>query len=111
MMTLSTRMAQKKFKGPGFDRIRLIAALVVVLHHCSTYVTNDIAKDVLFAYSQGFMQFGLLAVCVFFATSGFLVVPGLVRSGDVTTFAVNRCLRIMPALVVTGPVALADGAH
>ncbi len=101
MMTLSTRMAQKKFKGPGFDRIRLIAALVVVLHHCSTYVTNDIAKDVLFAYSQGFMQFGLLAVCVFFATSGFLVVPGLVRSGDVTTFAVNRCLRIMPALVVT----------
>ena len=100
-MRLSARIAQCSGRGPGFDRVRLAAAYVVVLHHCSTYLTNNIERDVLFAFSGGLMSMGRLAVCVFFATSGMLVVPGLLRQRDVLSFTVSRILRIMPALTVT----------
>jgi peptidoglycan/LPS O-acetylase OafA/YrhL len=100
-MRLSHRIEQCGFRGPGFDRIRLIAATAVVLHHCSSYITENIAHDVLFRFSGGLVQFGLLAVYVFFAASGVLVAPGLLRGGDVAAFAVSRFLRIMPALLVT----------
>ncbi|MBF9232813.1 acyltransferase family protein [Microvirga alba] len=100
MTPLSSRMALKHFKGPGFDRIRVVAALVVVVHHCTTYITPNISHDILFHFSRGSIQFGILAVNVFFAVSGFLVVPGLIRKRDITAFAVHRFLRIMPALFI-----------
>lgn len=82
-------------RGPGFDHIRLIAALTVVFHHAWWGV-----NDILYRYSHGYMQLGLFAVIIFFSISGFLVVPGLVRSGNVVKFVVNRSLRIFPALVL-----------
>jgi len=39
-------------------------------------------------------------VAVFFAISGFLVTPGLVRSRNVIDFGVRRIVRIYPALIV-----------
>ncbi|RYE87593.1 MAG: acyltransferase [Hyphomicrobiales bacterium] len=98
---LSDQIAAVRHRGPGFDRIRLIAAFMVVLHHCTTYVTANIAHDFLFALSGGLVTVGSLAVAIFFATSGALVVPGLLRNGDIVGFGVNRFLRIMPALVTT----------
>lgn len=100
MMRLADQMALKRYKGPGFDRIRVIAALIVLVHHCTAYITPNIAHDVLFSFSRGTIQFGLLAVSIFFSVSGFLVTPGLSYRGDITAFAVHRFLRIMPALVV-----------
>lgn len=93
--SVGQRLATLSARGPGFDLIRLMAALTVLFHHAWWGV-----DDVLYRYSKGFMQFGLLAVIVFFSISGFLVAPGLVRSGDVVRFAVNRSLRIFPALVL-----------
>lgn len=95
------------FKGPGFDQIRLAAAILVVGHHSWWGV-----EDVLYVYSGGFIQLGLFAVLVFFSISGFLVTPGLARSGDVAKFAIHRALRIFPALIavvlasmfVVGPI-------
>src|ERR1700686_856218 len=94
-MTLLERFSAVSFKGPGFDRIRLAAAMVVVAHH-SWWGVEDLA----YWYSVGFVHCGLLAVIVFFCISGFLVTPGLVRSGDVIKFGAHRMLRIFPALVV-----------
>jgi peptidoglycan/LPS O-acetylase OafA/YrhL len=54
----------------------------------------------LFMYSGGFLHFGILAVLIFFGISGFLVTPGLVRSGNVIDYATHRALRIFPALAV-----------
>jgi peptidoglycan/LPS O-acetylase OafA/YrhL len=105
-MTLQDRLAANSYKGPGFDRIRLIAAMIVVLHHCSTYVNPQIGHDALFQYSKGFLNFGLFAVTVFFALSGFLVTPSLILTGDTVTFIVHRTLRIMPALMATVLVAM-----
>ena len=101
MMQLSRRMTEVRYRGPGFDRIRVLAALTVVVHHCTTYLTPDIAHDYLFQLSRGATNAGSLAVAIFFATSGALVVPGLVRGGDVILFGINRFLRIMPALATT----------
>lgn len=99
-MTFADHLERIGFKGPGFDRIRLIAALIVVLHHCSFYSTTNIADDFLSAASGGAIDFGRFAVNIFFVTSGVLVTPGLLRSDDLVSFTVNRLLRIMPALVV-----------
>ena len=100
MRTFANHLEQTGFRGPGFDRIRLIAALVVVLHHTSFYSMDDIADDLLSSATGGAVSFGRLAVDIFFITSGVLVAPGLLRSGDIITFVCNRALRIMPALFV-----------
>lgn len=99
-LTFSEHVEHLGFRGPGFDRIRLIAAIIVVLHHCSTYSVRNIADDFLSAATGGAIDFGRLAVNIFFVTSGVLVAPGLLRSGNVVTFAVNRAVRIMPALII-----------
>jgi peptidoglycan/LPS O-acetylase OafA/YrhL len=101
LVTLQQKLAANSYKGPGFDRIRLIAATIVILHHCGTYLIPNIAHDYLFNYSQRFINFGLFAVTIFFALSGFLVAPSLLRTGDIVTFTVNRFLRIMPALAAS----------
>ena len=82
------------------------------MHHCRGIEYADLRDDALSRYSGGFIDFGLLAVVVFFAVSGFLVTPGLVRSGNLIDFTVRRALRIFPGLilvvvltmVVIGPV-------
>jgi len=99
-MTLAEHLERTNFRGPGFDRIRLFAALIVVLHHCSFYSMSNIADDFLSSATGGTLDFGRLAVNIFFVTSGILVAPGLLRSGDLVSFAINRALRVMPALIV-----------
>src|SRR4030081_3885435 len=99
-MTLHEKLVGISFRGPGFDHIRLVAATAVLLHHCRHIQYADIRDDVLFRYSGGFIHFGLLAVTIFFAISGFLVTPGLVRSGSVIDFTASRILRIFPGLIL-----------
>ena len=99
-MTLQERLAAISFKGPGFDQIRIAAATVVLLHHCRGIEYADIRVDPLFHYSGGYIHFGFLALAVFFAISGFLVTPSLLRSENVIDFASHRILRIFPALTV-----------
>ncbi|WP_181170737.1 acyltransferase [Mesorhizobium sp. B2-6-2] len=97
--TLESRLAETGFVGPGFDEVRLAAATTVLLHHAHGSIYGAKA-DLLLTFSGGFLHFGLLAVLVFFAISGFLVAPGLVRSGKVIDYATSRALRIFPALIV-----------
>jgi peptidoglycan/LPS O-acetylase OafA/YrhL len=105
-LSIAEKLEINSYKGPGFDRIRIIAAIIVVFHHSSIYLIPQIAHDYLFDYSRRLLNFGLFAVTIFFALSGFLVAPSLVRTGDVLTFTVHRALRIMPALAVSVFVAM-----
>ena len=99
-ITLAQQFASVSFKGPGFDQIRLAAATIVLVHHSRFVEGVDIRLDPLFNLSKGYIHFGFLAVAIFFAISGFLVTPSLVRSGDIIDFAANRFARIFPALIV-----------
>jgi peptidoglycan/LPS O-acetylase OafA/YrhL len=105
-VTFQERLAVTSNRGPSFDHIRLIAATIVLLHHCRGTAVSDIRVDPLFHYSNGYMHFGLLAVIVFFAVSGFLVTPSLVHTGNVIQYAVHRSLRIFPALFVVVGVSM-----
>jgi len=93
--TIGDRLAVLSARGPGFDQIRLVAALMVVAHHAWWGV-----NDILYRFSGGFIQLGLFAVVIFFCVSGFLLAPGLARPGGLVRFCVNRALRILPALFV-----------
>lgn len=99
-MTLQDRLVLTSFRGPGFDHIRLVAAVIVLLHHCRGLQYPDIQNDPLLHYSAGHMDFGRFAVVIFFAISGFLVTPSLLRVGSVVDYAVHRTVRIFPGLIV-----------
>lgn len=86
-------------RGPGFDMLRFVAASTVVLHHAMKIEHDIVRDDWLFRWSDGYIQIGLLAVSVFFALSGFLITPGLVKSGNVLGYLSRRFMRIMPLLV------------
>ena len=99
-MTFQDKLALTSFRGPGFDQVRLVAAIIVLLHHCRGLQYPDIQDDPLLHYSAGFMDFGRFAVIIFFAISGFLVVPGLLRTANVVDYGVHRSVRIFPGLIV-----------
>lgn len=102
MAVQSLRSAYERVdnRGPGFDMLRLVAASAVVLHH-SLKIEHDIVRDdAIFQFSGGYIQLGLLAVSIFFALSGFLITPGLVKTGNVIGYLSRRFMRIMPLLVV-----------
>jgi peptidoglycan/LPS O-acetylase OafA/YrhL len=99
-VSLQDRLVLTSFRGPGFDHIRLVAAVIVLLHHSRGLQYPDIQNDPLLHYSAGHMDFGRFAVVIFFAISGFLVTPSLLRVGSIVDYAVNRMLRIFPGLIV-----------
>lgn len=96
--TLREAYAAVDNRGPGFEVLRLVAASAVVMHHAMKIEHDIVHDDWLFRFSGGYTQLGLLAVSVFFALSGFLVTPGLVRSGNVIAYLGRRFMRIMPLL-------------
>lgn len=87
-------------RGPGFDTVRLLAASAVVFHHSLAIKYDIVAIDLLNAFSGGYTHLGFLSVSIFFALSGFLVTPGLTRSGDVLAYLSRRFMRIMPLLLL-----------
>jgi peptidoglycan/LPS O-acetylase OafA/YrhL len=99
-VTLQDKLILTSFRGPGFDHVRLVAAIIVLLHHCRGLQYYDFRADPLLQYSGGFMDFGRFAVVIFFAISGFLVTPSLLRTGNVVDYAVHRSMRIFPGLIV-----------
>jgi peptidoglycan/LPS O-acetylase OafA/YrhL len=99
-VTLQDKLVLTSFRGPGFDHVRLVAAIIVLLHHCRGLQYYDFRADALLNYSGGFMDFGRFAVVIFFSISGFLVTPSLLRTGNVVDYAVHRAMRIFPGLIV-----------
>lgn len=98
--TLRNAYAALGNRGPGFDMLRLVAASAVVLHHAMKIEHDIVRDDWLFQFSGGYTQLGLLAVSIFFALSGYLITPGLVKSGNVIGYFSRRFMRIMPLLIV-----------
>lgn len=99
-LTIQEKLVSISNRGPSFDLIRIAAVTIVLLHHARIVEYADIRVDPLFHYSGGGIHFGLFAVFVFFAVSGFLVTPSLLWSKNVIDFTSRRCLRIFPALIV-----------
>ena len=83
----------------GFDYMRVVLALLVVLGHSLLVSGDDSGRSYVFpGIVDSIRSPGVLAL--FFALSGFLVSASLIRTKGLGTFLGLRALRIAPALCV-----------
>lgn len=82
-------------RANGFDGLRLVLALGIVVFHSFTITTNSVTGMPLAVQAVA-----RLILPAFFAISGYLVAASLVRCGSVAEFLALRLLRILPALGV-----------
>jgi peptidoglycan/LPS O-acetylase OafA/YrhL len=97
--TVGQALAEADGIGPGFNLIRLGAALAVLVSH-GFDLTGNGALEPLRWLSGGQTSLGGTAVALFFIISGFLVTSSLLRAPSLVHYARNRALRICPALFV-----------
>ena len=84
----------------NFDFLRFVAATLVVLSHSWPLTTGSNSSEPLALLTQNQLDFGALAVDIFFIISGFLISYSYDRSRNIASFARARALRIAPALLV-----------
>ena len=79
------------------DFLRFMAAVMVWYSHCFALFlgTGDGMEQWL-----PFESFGSLGVTIFFIISGYFITASAIRNPQLKTFARNRALRILPALIV-----------
>jgi len=82
----------------NFNLIRFIAALLVIISHSYVLALGAGSEDPF--YSLTGVSLGVIAVDVFFVTSGFLVTASLLHRKSLVSFSVNRILRIFPGLFI-----------
>lgn len=82
-------------RSNNFDALRLIGALLVVLGHGYALLGRQGDVPVVLGY-----QLQTIGVMIFFAISGYLITASWSRTRNPVTYALARCLRIFPALVV-----------
>lgn len=96
-ISLGRKLEIDRFRPSGFDYMRLILALSVLIPH-SALVAQGEAYGVWF-FAAGAPYFKLI-LPAFFALSGFLVAGSMERSKTLVTFLGLRVIRIYPALMV-----------
>lgn len=77
----------------NFHSIRYILAAFVLYSH--SFGLLALPEPGLFAYT-----YGALAVKCFFALSGYLIATSCLRTANLSRYAWNRALRILPALLI-----------
>lgn len=88
-------MASNNGIGAGFDTLRLVLAIAVILWHCVPLTQGE--TDRMLATPVWVWIYTIIPV--FFALSGFLVTGSALRL-TLGKFAASRILRIVPALAV-----------
>lgn len=94
-MTIGDRLDQSRGIAVGFDFMRVTLALAVVAAH--SYWVVDFQSDIALRRESWFPIYAILPA--FFGLSGFLVASSAERL-SLRDFAINRSLRMFPALAV-----------
>jgi peptidoglycan/LPS O-acetylase OafA/YrhL len=81
----------------NFNLVRFVAALLVIVSHSFVLVSGSPASEPLRDWLG--ITPGVIAVDIFFVTSGFLVTGSLLARQDIVHFFWARFLRIFPGLV------------
>lgn len=85
---------QIRGRDNNLNLLRLVAALGVLISHTSIITQGREGVP------QYMWSLGTISVWVFFAISGFLIAASFERRKSLVDFALSRCLRIFPALIV-----------
>lgn len=96
--TLDSRLKLTGGRPSGFDYLRIVLAIAVILFH-----SMDVTKGYTVSYHDfhGVLRpFDAMILPMFFALSGFLVAGSLERSKTLISFLGLRLIRILPALAV-----------
>lgn len=96
-MTKGTQAVTAPHMLPGFDVVRIFAALAVIFSHSFLLATGSEKTEPFQAYTGEIL--GIYGVFVFFILSGFLVTDSALRSPTVASFALKRIRRILPAFL------------
>jgi peptidoglycan/LPS O-acetylase OafA/YrhL len=84
---------------PGFDGLRLLAALSVLFSHSFLIATGTESDEPLVRLLGPGNIIGLYGVYTFFIISGFLLARSLAQDPSPVRFAINRTLRIYPGFI------------
>lgn len=84
----------------GFNLVRLICALLVVVYHAFQFGAPGPRPDPLTALVTPHADLGSLAVGVFFIISGMFITQSWMRDPHLLRFALRRVARIVPGLLV-----------
>lgn len=84
---------------PGFDGLRLVAAVSVLFSHAFLIAEGTEAREPLHALLGRGNILGLYGVFTFFIISGFLLTRSLSQRPDLVQFSINRTLRILPGFL------------
>lgn len=87
----------------NFTLLRFIFASAVLIGH--SYPISAHGSDPISLLLLPYTWIGDIAVCGFFAISGFLVTGSIVRRGS-ASFAVSRALRLYPAIIMYSLIAI-----
>ena len=85
-------------RDKGYDFIRFLATLMILIHHFRTTLTESniaCSPAVMAVVARGRMDFGVVGVALFFMLSGALMIRGAMEGFSVTRFYRKRMLRIM----------------
>ena len=85
-------------RNNNLNFIRFISALFVI--YCHSFPITNNGVDYLGRITNGQIDFGGVAVSVFFFYGGFLVCKSLMRINNGKEYFKNRVLRIIPSLVL-----------
>ncbi len=97
-LSLGAKLELDDFRPSGFDFMRLILALSVLVPHAATIAQGEAFGEEFF--NGPFAPYFQLVLPAFFILSGFLVSGSMFRSKTLVMFAGLRFIRIYPALVV-----------
>ena len=87
----------------NFDLIRLLAALQVVYMHSKNHLK---IHGTVATFYDNFLQY-FPGVPIFFTVSGFLIFWAFDRNQNIKQYAVNRFLRLYPALYICLAITVA----
>ncbi len=79
--------------------IKFMAAIAVIICHAFA-LTGCMEKEWMYILTKGQMDFGMLAVSIFFLTGGVLIARSVEKSKSLLCFLQARCVRILPLLQI-----------
>lgn len=101
-------MSQRKCQNLHF--IKFIAAIAVMFFHAFSIATGDSSEECIVYITNGELNFGMLAVSIFFLVGGFFIAKSIQRLKTGKAYFKARMRKILPPLVFVNFLVMIMGA-